>query len=121
MNIKDTILWLLGLSGTNQATIGPIGGHSSVLGGPGSVLPAMSAEQQADSITMENLRNERDAMFEELRNFQPDVAPGGKYGFDIQPPDPLATGRPGPVDILAPEITSYDDLMRKRQNMFRMV
>ena len=121
MDIKDTISWLLGLLGTNQTTIGPTGGHSSVLGGPGSVLSAKSTGQEADAITMENLRNERKAMFEELRNFQPDLAPGGKYGFDIQPPDPLATGRPGPVDILAPEITSYDDLMRKRQNMFRMV
>ena len=113
MNIKDTILWLLGLSGTNQATIGP-----------GSALSAKSTGQEValkDAEEMENQRNIRKGLFEELRNFQPDLAPGGKYGFDIQPPDPLATGRPGPVDILAPEITSYDDLMRKRQNMFRMV
>jgi hypothetical protein len=36
------------------------------------------------------------------------------------PPQMAATGM-GPVDILAPEIESIDDLYRKRPNMFRMI
>jgi len=35
-------------------------------------------------------------------------------------PEFVAAGR-GPVDILAPEVESIDDLYRKRPNMFRMI
>jgi len=63
----------------------------------------------------------RQATYQKMAQNVGPVAPAFTTSMGTrEAPEFVAAGR-GPVDILAPEVETIDDLYRKRPNMFRMI
>ena len=82
-------------------------------------------QDMADWEEMKNLREQRQAMFQEMsQKVGPTPSPYKSRMGTREAPPFFAQTAPvsrGPVDILAPEVETLDDIYRKRKNMFRMV
>ena len=118
----------------NQTPLGPKPKWEE-FAGEDQILQAgeQAAWQQAmkDWEELKSNKDARDAMYSKMaQKVGPTPSPfETRMGIEEAPPNMMASLFPskfyaagaGPVDIIAPEVESIEDIYRKKPNMFRMV
>ena len=110
----------------NQTPLGPRPDYQEYADKDGD--PLMSDKEEAEwKMAMDqweerkSLLATREATYQKMAQNVGDTPPAFTTSMPKrEAPEFVAAGR-GPVDILAPEVETIDDLYRKRPNMFRMI